>query len=352
MSKLPEAWRWDRVRALLEHAVEAGWIPGFAARVGIRDQVLWQHVGGQAVQQGGRPRPMTEDTWFDLASLTKVMATLPSLLVLAQEGKVTFRQSVREFFPTWDARWDQVTIHHLLTHSGGLVPFRPYHETLDAPAAVLHAIQNEPWAAPPGTSVIYSDLGFILLGAIVEQVSGRPLAAFVETAVFEPLGIREARYTPDEAVKARCAATEVVAGQALQGVVHDENARAMGGVAGHAGLFATVDAVSRYAMAWAAGPSPLWSEAVWNYATRCHTTSLNGRRGWGWALRGDSYDVGGDFWPDTGAGHTGFTGTSLQFDPVSGIWAVLLTNRVHLGREVNINPLRRTFHNVVMGIVG
>lgn len=167
-----------------------------------------------------------------------------------------------------------------------------------------------------------------------------------------PLGIREAEFRPDPTRASSFAATELEKGQAIVGVVHDENARAIGGVAGHAGLFGTLDAVTQYAMSWCDDTQSFFSSAVREAALRLHTEGLNGRRGLGWVLSGDSYDVAGDFWPSSGAGHTGFTGTSLQFDPVSGIWAVLLTNRVHFGRGANINPLRRAFHNIVMEILG
>lgn len=295
---------------------------------------------------------MQQDTWFDLASLTKVMATLPAMLVLASQGQLSLADSVRRFFPEWDARWEQVSLRHLLTHSGGLVSHRNYYESLKGLDAFLDAIQREPWDAEPGVQVSYSDLGFITLGAVVERVSGMPLNQFVDQWVYQPLGIREAGYVPSAAVQARCAATELENGVALVGTVHDENARAIGGVAGHAGLFGTIDAVSRYAMSWSDDALSLFSPAVRHACTRLETAGLNGRRGIGWVLLGDGYDVAGDFWPETGGGHTGFTGTSMQFDPVSGIWAVLLTNRVHYGRGTNINGIRRALHNIVMEVLG
>ncbi len=343
---------WENADQLLDGAINKGVIPGALAAAGRREQILWRYVGGQALVHGGDPRPMRENTWFDIASLTKVMATLPSLLVLASRGKLSFGDTVRRFFPDWDARWDQVTVRHLLTHSGGLVSHRNYFESISGRDAYLQAIQQEPWDAAPGTQVSYSDLGFMTLGAIVEEVSGMSLDAFVRDAVFAPLGISEAAYRPEPEMATRTAATEVENGQALAGLVHDENARAIGGVAGHAGLFATLDAVSRYAMSWTTDGLSLFSPAVRDACTRLSTGHLNGRRGLGWVLLGDGYDVAGDFWPATGAGHTGFTGTSLQFDPVTGIWAVLLTNRVHYGRGANINPLRRALHNIVMEILG
>lgn len=334
---------------LLARAIESGMVPGAAAAFGIRERIIWQHAAGMALVQGGIPRPMTLDTWFDVASLTKVMATLPSILVLAGTGSITLTDPVSRYLPLLrDGRWAEVTLRHLLTHSAGLAPDRPYFLTRKGPEDFLEAIRDEPWDHEPGAHVAYSDLGFILLGAVVQAISGQTLADFAHEHVFKPLGITQARFRPGEEIRSRTAATELIDGQALVGVVHDENARSMGGIAGHAGLFATLAAVSRYAVSWAADGPDLFSPSVRAACTRLVTAGLNGSRGLGWVLPGDGYDVSGDFWPQSGAGHTGFTGTSLQFDPVSGAWAVLLTNRVHYGRSANINALRRAFHNIVM----
>lgn len=336
---------------LLNDAIADGLIPGAAAAVGVRSQVLWQYAGGHAQIQGGTPHPMTITTWFDVASLTKVMATLPALLKLASEGRLSFGDPVTRFFPDWEAHWGQVTLRHLLTHTAGLVPHRDYYVTLRGKDQYLAAIQAEPWEHRPGETVQYSDLGFILLGAVVEAVSNTPLDRFITQEVLAPMGIREAVFCPDDPIRSQCAATEVVDGQALKSLVHDENARAMGGVAGHAGLFATLQAVSQYAAVWASGDDTILPAVIRDACTRLQTANLGGQRGLGWVLSGDPYDVSGDFWPATGAGHTGFTGTSIQFDRLSGVWAVLLTNRVHFGRGVNISPLRRRFHNLVMSVL-
>lgn len=341
---------WERAEQLLDQAITHGVIPGAACAVGCGNQMFWRTTKGMAVVQGAEPRSLSPDDWFDLASLTKVVATLPSLLSLAAAGRVSFADPVSRFLPEWGPRWDAVTLHQLLTHSGGLVPHRDYFVTKSGLAEYLEAIGAEPWDSDPGTVVSYSDLGYITLGAIVERVSDRPLDQFVQETVLAPLGI-DAGYRPSGVVQARCAATELEEGHALIGVVHDENARALDGVAGHAGLFAPLDAIVRYAMSWTADEVSFLPRSVRESATRLYTGHLNGRRGWGWSLRGDGYDVGGDFWPVTGAGHTGFTGTSIQIDPVSGLWAVLLTNRVHFGRGININGLRRALHNIVISTV-
>jgi CubicO group peptidase (beta-lactamase class C family) len=182
---------------------------------------------------------------------------------------------------------------------------------------------------------------------LIERITQMPLGQYGEQAVFGPLGLHQATFCPPPSIQGLCAATELIDGQALVGVVHDENARALGGMAGHAGLFATLDAVSRYAALWSSSAASGLPHAAKEAALRSETGSLDGNRGLGWVLHGDAYDVAGDLWPLSGAGHTGFTGTSIQFDRVTGIWAVLLTNRVHFGRAVNIGGLRRRFHNAV-----
>lgn len=348
---MPNRPTWELADHLLDQAIENGVIPGAACAVGRGQETFWQTTKGQAVVHGAQPRRLAPDDWFDLASLTKVVATLPSVLSLAGSGRLSFADPVSRFFPEWGPRWDAVTVHHLLTHTGGLVPHRDYFAEKRGLSEYLEAIGAERWDHEPGTSVSYSDLGYITLGAIIERVSDRPLDEFVHETVLAPLGM-EGGYCPSSADQPRCAATEIEGGRALIGLVHDENARALDGVAGHAGLFAPLKAVARYAMSWTQDKDSLFPRVVRDAATRLYTDALNGHRGWGWSLRGDGYDVGGDFWPLSGAGHTGFTGTSIQFDPVSGIWCVLLTNRVHFGRAININSLRRALHNIVITTVG
>jgi CubicO group peptidase (beta-lactamase class C family) len=289
---------------------------------------------------------MTADTLFDLASLTKVVATLPAVLCLASAGIVSLADPVGRFLSRLkDPPWDQVTLLTLLTHTAGLAATRPAYRTLAGRDAIVAAIARDGLVCRPGTRVEYSDLGYILLGEVVRQASGQELSQFVNETVFRPLGMTGARFSPGE-IAGPVAATEVVDGHALKGVVHDENARAMGGVAGHAGLFASLADLVRYLQEWTSMAGALWSPWVKTASLRCYTEGLNGRRALGWVAPGDPHDAFGDFWPLSTRGHTGFTGTSAQFDWVSGVWAILLTNRVHFGRQININPLRRAFHNV------
>ena len=336
---------------------------------------LLRHVAGDAQRDAVARRPMTADTVFDLASLTKVVATLPALLHLARRGGIGLDEPVCRYLPAFAGPGkDQVTARQLLLHTSGLPGSRRYYRRLRDPAEIRAAALAEPLVARPGTVFCYSGVGFITLGELAAAVAGCGLDELVRDVVCAPLGLTATRYLPPVSWAARIAATELVRGQAKVGVVHDENAEALGGVAGHAGLFGTAADLARYASAWvgdgasgASGASgvsgvsgaPGWvgdgpaARALRAEALRGQTGGLGGggRRGLGWGLRGDLWDNMGHGWPALGAGHTGFTGTSLSVDPVTGLWAVLLTNAVHFGRgpEHSVVGLRQQVHAAVAG---
>lgn len=350
---------------LVDGAVATGLVPGavLAAGVGTADPVLL-HVAGYAQRDAAATRPMTADTVFDLASLTKVVATLPIVLWLAGRGEIGLDQHVERYLPRFAGPGGKntVTVRQLLLHTSGLPGVRRYYQYLHHRDEILAAALAEPLVAPPGTVFAYSDVGFIVLGELAAAVAGCGLDALVHHVGHGPLGMTATRYLPPAGWAGRIAATEIVGGTAKVGVVHDENAEIIGGVAGHAGLFGTAADLARYASAWAGntdvGAPPegrgrdrepffgLRAEAL-----RCQTEGLDARRGLGWGLRGDRYDNMGDGWPESGAGHTGFTGTSLSVDPRSGLWAVLLTNAVHFGRGPghSVIGLRKQVHAAVAG---
>jgi CubicO group peptidase (beta-lactamase class C family) len=333
---------------LIDRAAADGLIPGGVLAAGRHDaEPLLLHVAGDAQRDDAATRPMTADTVFDLASLTKVVATLPSVLYLVGRAEIGLDDPVRRYLPAFGPGKDEVTVRQLLLHTSGLPDQRRYYLWLQGAAEVRAAALAEPLVARPGTVVRYSDIGFITLGELVAAVAGCGLDEFVRDVVCSPLGLTTTRYLPPAAWADRIAATERVGGVAKVGVVHDENAEVMGGVAGHAGLFATAADLSRYAAAWAGDSSPM--EGLRAEALRCQTEGLGGRRGLGWGLRGDRWDNMGDGWPASGAGHTGFTGTSLSIDPESGLWAVLLTNGVHFGRGPghSVVGLRKQVHAAV-----
>lgn len=337
----------SHVTQVLENSISSHHIPGAVAWIGRYDRVLFQFQGGYAAVHGSRG-PMHSDTLFDLASLTKVVATLPAILLLVQQGALALETPVSHYFPEFrEGMKAQICLSHLLTHSAGLMSHRPFYRWEHDAGRIIGRIVQEPLWYEPGSQVLYSDLGFILLGQIITLISGQSLGEFCESALFKPLGMNHTQFVPREP-ESMFAATEVVDGRALIGVVHDENARAMGGMAGHAGLFAPAPDLGRYLGMWVGQEGPL-AAVTKDTALQLHTRGLNGKRGWGWVLRGDPYDTAGDLWPRSTASHTGFTGTSVVFDRPSGCWAILLTNRVHFGRQTNIGEVRRRFHNAAAG---
>jgi CubicO group peptidase (beta-lactamase class C family) len=363
------------VGSLLDAAVLERAIPGAVAMVGRGPDTVATYVTGVADTTDGRP--MTAGTVFDLASLTKVVATTTAVLALVADGQLGLSAPVRDYLPVaWPSA---VNVRHLLTHTAGLPASVTFYQWCDTRAQLLRALYRTPLDASPGTRVVYSDVGFMALGQIVAVVAGEPLDVAVRRLVTGPLRMTSTAFNPSGPA-ARFAATEVdaagpparhVEATAWTGVVHDENARAMDGVAGHAGLFATASDLARFAGWWVShfvtpGVTPFVTPGVTpsddgpvpatlrHAAMTCQTEGLPGQdgfpglRGLGWVCRGDRYDILGDTagaWPATSVSHTGFTGTSLALDPVSGSWLVLLTNAVHFGRDATaIRTLRRAVH--------
>ncbi len=293
-------------------------------------------------QLGGRA--VTPETRYDLASLTKVMATLPAVLQLAGAGHVDLDGPLVRYFSNIHPGLEQVTPRQLLSHSSGLPAFsRVFTVTQSRLVALGATLMTEP-VGPPGPAV-YSDVGFMLLGALVERVTRQRLDAYVQEHVFSPLGLHSLHFTPDgphEGVS--YAATEDCSwrNRLLVGEVHDENCSAWEGVSGHAGLFGTAEDVAGYARAWLRLDERLAPPALLRASLQEHAVTADGeRRGLGWVLGPASW--AGDA---AGYGHTGYTGTSIWCDPDTDRFAVLLTNRVHPDRNVlkAMNPVRRQFH--------
>ncbi len=382
----------ERIGDLLDEAVGTGGIPGAVAAVGRGPEVLGRWVTGWADTTPGSARPMAGGTVFDLASLTKLVGTTTLVLALAgmgcsgpavgtgpaggagpaggigpggsaglaDGGALGLDDPVTDYLPRFTAcREGPVTIRHLLTHTSGLPATVEFFRTCSSREEVLDALCRTPLEAPPGAQVTYSDLGFIALGEVARVVTGEPLDAAVRRLVTGPLGLHATRFVPLGKTEAPLdapawpaggvAATERREdGSPWTGVVHDENARAMGGVAGHAGLFAPLADLVRFAQWWvsdAAAPVPA---ALRRLAESDQTPGLAGRRGLGWTRAGDRWDILGPAWPPAAVSHTGFTGTSLALEATSGVWVVLLTNAVHFGRDHGaIKTLRRDVHAAV-----
>ena len=314
------------------------------------------HTFGHTHPTATAPR-VTEETVFDLASLTKVVATTPAVLRLIDAGRLALDDPVARYVPAYaKGAKARVTLRHLLTHTSGLPADGPFHELGASPNGLRSAIVETALVAAPASTVRYSDIGFMMLGFVLEAVTGTSLDIAVQELVFTPLGLASTGYVPVHARGIDFAPTEPRSGdgEPRAGVVHDENAEALGGVAGHAGVFSTVgDLVSYLRQAWldpesAGAEAGFLSAELRDAATTCWTRHLNGRRGLGWTLARDRWDHMTAAWPDGRAGHTGYTGTSIAFDPGSGLWTVLLTNAVYHGRDhAGITALRRTVHAAV-----
>jgi len=341
------------VDRILRAAVEAGVTPGAALAVGRWDRVVRLRGYGRLDHDPAAP-PVDPATLYDLASLTKVVGTTSALLLLVDRGEVDLRDPVVRYLPGWDRgdpRKARVTVEDLLLHRGGLSPFRRWFLEMEGKAAYVGAIQDEALEYEPGSRTAYSDIGFMTLGLLVEAVDGRTLDRFLEEELFRPLGMWETAFRPSPGEWERVAPTELVPerGGLVRGVVHDENAHAMGGVAGHAGLFSSVRDLARFAMTFSVGRSPFRHASVQEWVERRGEDST---RALGWDTPSPVGSSAGAHFSPRSFGHTGFTGTSLWVDRDSGVWVVLLTNRVNPTRENSGHvPLRRAVHDAVASAV-
>ncbi len=347
--------RLRRIDAVVDAAIRTGELPGAVVLVGHQGETVYARAFG-ARSVHGPPDPMTLDTVFDLASLTKVVATTISVMLLVEEGRLGLRDRVASHIPefTGDGR-DRITIEQLLTHVSGLPPDLPLEEVFEgADEAIARTVAVGP-DAPPGARFIYSDLNFMLLAEVVRRISGETLDRFAQARIFVPLGMRDTGFRPAPSLAPRVAPTEACAPLAwpcggpgavmLRGRVHDPTARRMGGVAGHAGLFSTAGDLARFCLMLLGGGaldgvrvlSPRSAARMTQVSTPLH---LADRRGLGWDIdsryssnRGDLFGVGS-------FGHTGFTGTSIWLDPASDTFVVFLSSRVHPDGAGNVTALR------------
>ncbi len=332
-----------------------GLIPGAVAAIVRNDIMLAPRAWGWAVRTPQRI-PTTVDTIFDMASLTKVMATLPAILMLCEQGKIRLDDPVALFIPNFGANNKKdITIRHLITHTSGLPDhIRFWKQDLKGQQIIKKicdlSIGNN---RHPGKQVIYSDLGFMLLGEIIKCVSGLDIKQFSEQNIFEPLGMHQTCFVPRKELKPLIAATEYRRdlNQTIWGKVHDENAYALGGIAGHAGLFSTAADTVKYALMWLNNgkfrETRILSPKTVSEAIK-EQVNLQDRRSLGWMLKSKTLCSGGDFISENAFGHTGFTGTSLWCDPNENLAIILLTNRVHAGRTGDAHiRLRARFANAV-----
>ena len=350
------------IDALVDEAIREQRVPGAVVVVSHAGQIVYERAFGARVV-GQAQEQLTLDTIFDLASLTKVVATTTSVMMLVEQGRLRLRDRVSTYLPEFASHGKgAITVAQLLTHTSGLPPDLPLEVEFEGVETAIARTADQRLLASPGDQVIYSDLNFMLLGELVRRISGRRLDRFARDQIFEPLGMFDTQFNPPVSVLSRVAPTEPCAPLAwpcggagsvmLRGKVHDPTARRMGGVAGHAGLFSTAGDLARFcSMLLAEGSyermrvlSPLSVARMTQVSTPRH---LADRRGLGWdidsrfsANRGALFQVGS-------YGHTGFTGTSLWIDPKSDTFVIFLSSRLHPSGSGNVTALRGQVATVV-----
>jgi CubicO group peptidase (beta-lactamase class C family) len=345
--------RWAPLAEYLEASVARHAFPGAVVAVGRRDSLLFLHAVGRLDYDHGAPA--TARTAYDLASLTKVVGLTTAAMLLVDEGKLDLDAPVTRYVPAFAAGGDSVTVRHLLTHSSGLPAWRPFFQRVHSRAEMVALVNAEPLEAAPGTRMVYSDLGAMLLTEVVEHLAGKRLDRFLTARLFGPLGMKDTRYLPPRSWLARIAPTEMDTTwrhRLVRGEVHDENAASMGGVSGHAGLFSTGPDLVRFVQFLMRGGVTAGTGAQGHRGTvlvRAETIALFTRvdrpgfssRAIGWDTPSENSSAGSHL--SAGAfGHTGFTGTSIWVDPAQDLFVILLTNRVHPTRNNDlIREVRR-----------
>ncbi|QDU88513.1 Esterase EstB [Pirellulimonas nuda] len=342
------------VDPLLEQAYNDGQFCGCVLLAGRRDGVFLERVVGDRQVEPVR-KPMEIDSVFDLASLTKPVATATSVMLLVERGQVRLSDPVSQYLVELDRDATRdVTIDQLLTHAAGFVPDNSIRDYQDGPAEAWRRLLALDPQKPPGHVFQYSDVNFELLGKLVERVDGRPLERFVADELFEPLGMNDTMFLPTEPLQRRAVATEQRDGEWLVGEVHDPRAALLGGVAGHAGLFSTAADLARYAQMML-GEGSVENVRVLSPLTVREMIRprvvAEARRGAGWDVRSPYSKNRGDLLSDAAFGHGGFTGTVLWIDPQLDLFVVFLSSRLHPDGDGVVNDLAGRLGTVVAAAI-
>jgi uncharacterized protein YbbC (DUF1343 family) len=344
--------------AQMQQAIDSGLIPGGVVLIGHAGKIVHFKAYGQRALVPAR-EAMTADTIFDLASLTKVVATTPAIMKLFEQGKIHLNDLVTVYLPEFQGGKSDITVRDLLTHFSGLRPDLDLVPAWTGYETGIHKALIDKPTYPPGERFVYSDINFELLGEIVRRLSGENLDKFVREQVYAPLGMRDTGYLPAESLRPRIAPTEVDAatGKPWRGIVHDPTSRSMGGVAGHAGVFSTASDLARYCeMLLGMGEregvrifAPATVEKFTEAATPPDQPVL---RSPGWDIDSSYSSARGELFPIGSYGHLGFTGTSIWIDPASKTYVILLTNYIHPKSGKNLSPLRRSISTIAAAALG
>ncbi len=343
----------ENVSKIIEESIKERAFPGATIAVGRRDGLfLIKEFGKLSYDENSAPVKI--DTIYDLASLTKVVVTTTACMKLWEEGKLKLDFKVSSFIPEFGVKGkDKITIWHLLTHSSGLPAYKRYFLEVKGKENILKRICEEELEYEPGTKSVYSDLGFILLGAIIEKLTGEKLENYINRILFQPLGMKDTMFNPPKNLISRIAPTEhdPWRKRVVHGEVHDENSFAMGGISGHAGLFSTVHDLAKFCQLLLNGGiydgKRILKRSTIEYFTK-KVSIPDSTRALGWDTPSMEGSSAGKFVSPKAFGHTGFTGTSIWIDPEKDIFVVLLTNRVHPTREnQKIREVRPRVHDAI-----
>ncbi|HEY6292134.1 MAG TPA: exo-beta-N-acetylmuramidase NamZ domain-containing protein, partial [Terriglobia bacterium] len=355
-----EGAKLDAIAPVVEQAIREGKTPGAVVVIGHRGQVVYRRaLGNRAVVP--QTLPMQVDTIFDLASLTKVIATTTAVMQLLEQGKLRLEDPVAKYWPEFVTNGkDEITLRELMTHYSGLPPDLELKPAWSGYQTAMRMIEQTAPIVPPGTRFIYSDINYETLGELVRRLSGQTLDEYTAAHILKPLGMRHTLFLPPVSMRPQIAPTQYENGSSgpmLWGVVHDPTARFMGGVAGHAGLFSTADDLAVFAEMLLDGGEYhgvriLSRESVDKMTTPQTLPGKAAVRGLGWDIDSPYSSNRGNLFPVGSYGHTGFTGTSLWVDPFSRTFVILLTNAVHPAGQGNVIALRSEIANIAAAAFG
>jgi CubicO group peptidase (beta-lactamase class C family) len=326
--------RLEAIDRVVQRGITAGGYPGAAVVVGRKGAAVWEKGFGNLSWSPASAPVNADKTIYDIASLSKVVGTTTAIMVLYDEKKVDLDAPVLRYLPAFSGGLkDQVTVRELLTHRSGLPAGRDLWRIAHSPQEARDLVLSTNLEYVPNQAYVYSDLGADVLGMIVEAVSGERLDQFLQRRVFGPLGMHDTFYRPADSVRYRVAPTELTPprGYPLQGEVHDENAYALGGIAGHAGLFSTAADLSIFAQMMLDGGEYAGVRILSDSTVGLFTHRAAGHRALGWDTADGDYGSG-SYLTERAYGHTGFTGTSIWIDPDREMFVILLTNRVHAAK--------------------
>jgi uncharacterized protein YbbC (DUF1343 family)/CubicO group peptidase (beta-lactamase class C family) len=341
------------IAEMARKAIQAGKIPGAVILIGNQGKIVYRQAFGLRALKP-KKLPMTTDTIFDIASLTKVIATSTAVMQLVEMGKLNLEDPVAKYWPEFKVNGkEEITARDLLTHYSGLRPALDSRPNGSGYDTALRMIEEEKPVLPPGTSFIYSDINFIVLGELVSRISGEPLDVYCADHIFKPLGMKDTGFKPSPLVRPRIAPTQYqhgTTGKILWGEVHDPIAHSMGGVAGHAGLFSTADDLAVFAQMILDGGGSKSVQILSPFMVKKMTAPQSPPdkiplRGLGWNIDSSLISVGS-------FEHKGFTGTGIWMDPVSKTYVIILSNRVHPKGKGNVEPLRAKILSLINESIG